>query len=132
MIKILNPLKILLSVMGFLLLVAPGVAFAHAHLISSTPAKDAVLHQPPKEVVVQFSEALERAMCELEVKNLKTGEKVNKGEISNAGNNQSSLKTDLKALDGESGLYEVSWKAVSKDTHRMSGKYRFTLKPKAK
>lgn len=120
----------LLSV--FTLISAPTVAFAHAHLASSSPAKDSVVHSAPTDVTLHFSEELEPSMCKLDVKNFKTGEVVSQGAIATNGEDKSSLKIALKSLGNEKADYEVSWKAVSKDSHKMPGKYKFTFDPKAK
>lgn len=110
---------------------APMAAFAHAHLISSSPARESIIQTAPNEVNLQFSEELEPAMCKVEVKNLKTGEIVSQGRPTMAGDDKSSLKISLKPLKNEKAEYEVSWKAVAKDSHRMPGKYKFTFDPKA-
>lgn len=127
--------KSLIKVAAVLATLTPATAFAHAHLVSSTPAQNAVIQKGPKEIVLHFSEELERSMCKLKVTNLKTGEQVNQGEITNEGKDQSTLKTMLKPLNCVQAKiceFEVSWKAVSKDSHRMPGHYKFTLKPEAK
>ena len=114
------------------LILAPTVAFAHAHMVSSAPSKDSVIHAAPTDVTVHFSEELEPSMCKLDVKNLKTGETVSQGAVTTDGEEKSSLKTSLKPFKNEQAEYEVSWKAVSKDSHKMPGKYKFTFDPKAK
>ena len=107
-----------------------SIASAHPHLLDSTPAKDSLVHTQPSTVVLHFSEDLELAMCKLEVKNLKSGEIVGKSEIANERDDKKSLKADLKSLGSGKAEFEVSWKAVGKDSHRMPGKYTFTFDPK--
>lgn len=105
-------------------------AFAHTHLESSVPAKDATLAQAPEMVSLKFSEGLETAMCKLQVKNVKSGEVVSDGKPTKRGEDENTLQIALKPLKKEKAAYEVSWKAVSKDTHKMQGTYTFTLDPK--
>lgn len=107
-----------------------SVASAHPHLLDSTPANHSVARTQPSTVVLHFSEVLELTMCKLEVKNLKSGEIVSKSEIANESDDKKSLKAVLKSLGSEKAEFEVSWKAVGKDSHRMPGKYTFTFDPK--
>ena len=115
----------------FAILILPILASGHTHVKSSNPAKDSVVHSSPKVVEIQFSENLETAMSTIEVKNSKTKEIVSeKKEDSNS--SQKELKTNLKNLKNEKALYQVSWKAVSKDGHTMKGSYDFTFDPAKK
>jgi methionine-rich copper-binding protein CopC len=107
------------------LLFFPLFAFAHAHLTSSNPAKNAVLHSAPKEIVLHFSEALELSMCKLQVKDLANGDVVSDGTPVEAGD-KSSMKIQLKSLKSAKSTYEVSWKAVAQDAHSMPGKFQFS------
>src|SRR5207253_10126855 len=45
----------------FLTLLLPGIASAHANLLRSDPAKDAVLNAPPQQVRMWFTEDLNPA-----------------------------------------------------------------------
>ena len=117
---------------AILLNVLPSAALAHAHLLTSSPAKDGLVRIAPKEVILHLSEELETSMCKLEVKKLPNGEIVSQGDIQNDGEDKRTLKVALKPLPNEKSEYEVSWKAVSKDSHRMPGEYKFTFDPKVK
>ena len=120
---------LMISIFSSLLCSHPLSAFAHAHIKESTPAKDAIVHEAPHEVMIRFSEELESSMSKLEVKNLKTGEIVSEKTVQ-GGNDKSSLRTSLKGLKNEKSKYQVLWKAVSKDSHSMKGSYEFTVDPK--
>lgn len=109
----------------------PFLAFAHAHIKESTPAKDAIVNVAPQEVSIKFSEDLEASMSKLEVKNIKTGDVVSEA-TTQIGEDKASLKAALKNIKNEKSTYQVSWKAVSKDGHTMKGSYDFTLDPKVK
>lgn len=110
-----------------------GNAFAHAHLESSEPAKDAVVHAAPTEVTLHFTEELEASMSKLEVKNLDTGKVVSEGKPRYLNDDKSALQVSIKdpASITKKARFEVSWKAVSKDSHKMPGKYEFSFDPAA-
>lgn len=121
-----------ISILASLLFAIPSMAFAHAHLVKSSPAKDSVVHSVPSDVVLNFSEDLELAMCKVQVKDLKTGKVVSQGKLENADGKKNSLKVELEPLKNEKAKYEVSWKAVSTDSHRMPGRFTFSYEPQAK
>jgi methionine-rich copper-binding protein CopC len=122
----------LIFIFALLFFAVPSLAFAHAHLIKSSPAKDSIVHSVPSDVVLNFSEDLELAMCKMQVKDLKTGKVVSQGKPENADGKKNSLKVELEPLKNEKAKYEVSWKAVSTDSHRMPGKFTFSYEPLAK
>ena len=107
-------------------------ALAHAHLKTSEPAANATVHAAPSKVVLHFSEPLEAAMCKVEVKNKKTGEVVSDGKPTAGAADKKTLEEALKALPTGQATYEVSWKAVSTDTHRSQGTFVFTVEPSKK
>jgi methionine-rich copper-binding protein CopC len=106
-------------------------ALAHAHLLESHPVKSEVLHQAPTEVSAKFSEDVEFAMSKIEVENLTTHEIVSGAKISNE-TNKNTLVVLLKPLKNEKANYQVSWKAVTKDSHTMKGRFDFTYDPEMK
>ena len=110
----------------------PSMAFAHAHLVKSSPMKGSVVHKDPKEITLNFSEDLELALCKVEVKDLKTGVIINRGKPTNFEGKKNTLQADLDSLKPGKSEYEVSWKVVSTDSHKMSGKFSFTYAPDSK
>lgn len=123
--------KLVLFFMPFGLLV-PQFADAHAHILKATPAKNEILAKAPAEVRIQFSEELEGSMSKLEVRNKQTHEVVSSGSTLMDKSTPDTLSISLKPLKNEKETYEVSWKAVAKDTHRMKGTYDFTVEPTGK
>jgi methionine-rich copper-binding protein CopC len=124
-----------ISKTSFLLLITlfvvnPSRANAHAKLLKSFPVADSVINQAPSDVELHFTEDLEVVMCRLEVKNLKSGEVVSQARPVNLAGDPASLKISLKPFKKEKADFEVSWKAVSKDTHKMPGHFKFTYDPK--
>jgi methionine-rich copper-binding protein CopC len=107
-----------------------GQAFAHAHLQKAEPAQNAVVHVAPAQVTVKFSEELETTMSKLEVKEVASGLVVSTGKVSGGGQGDSTLQISLKPLKKDKAKYQVTWKAVTKDTHKMQGTYNFTYDPK--
>ena len=101
-----------------------GPAFAHAKLVSSTPAANATAMPPPTELRLKFSEAVEVKLT-----------KVNVTGPSKAVVKTGPLKLDEKdkmvlivplASPLPDGEYAVEWQTVGKDTHKTRGKFSFT------
>jgi methionine-rich copper-binding protein CopC len=113
------------SLLISLFLLSPALAFAHAHLASSDPKKDAKLAQLPDHVTLHFSETLEPSLCKLAVKTKSSGQMVSADTVESV--DPKSLSVALHANPPNAGIYEVDWKAVSKDTHKSSGSFDFTV-----
>jgi methionine-rich copper-binding protein CopC len=135
-----NPMNIRKS-FGIIFYLSLGIAafgsngaWAHAHLESSDPAKNAIVNLMPISVTLHFSEELENSMSKVEIKNLSTGAIISEGKPSYVNDDKSTLREDIKnaSLIVKKSQLEVSWKAVSKDSHKMLGKYVFTFDPAAK
>ncbi len=105
-----------------LLLAATG-AFAHAHLDHAVPKVGSTVAEPPKDVMLWFTEKLEQAFSSIEVRN-EQGATVNAGKASVAGNG-TQLRVPLKALPP--GTYKVIWRVMSVDTHRTEGDFTFRV-----
>jgi methionine-rich copper-binding protein CopC len=69
-------------------------------------------------------------MSKIEVKNKESGEVVSEGALTGVESDKGALQTALKASAKANVTYIVSWKAVSKDTHKMQGSYEFKYAPK--
>lgn len=102
-------------------------AIAHARLIQAAPAIDGVISAPPAEIRLTFSEALEPKFCAVAL-SAQDGAIEPLGAPSvdpaNAGILIASVKSPLAP-----GVYKVTWRVVSTDTHRTQGSFSFTLKP---
>ena len=93
-------------------------AFSHAVLLQTDPADGAVLNIPPTEVVLTFNEQVQ--ITQLQVLN-NSGDPVHRGEI--AGGNETgriALAPDLPE-----GIYTVTWRAISADSHPVRGSFVF-------
>lgn len=104
-----------------MLLLAPGVALAHAILVSALPGPGQQLAAPPTAVSASFSEPLDKPLSSMAL----TGPEGRR------------VVARLHAVDGERlvltplrrlarGVYEVSWHSVSADDgHVLDGSYYF-------
>ena len=135
------------------LIVSPAAVFAHAKLVSSTPAVNATVAKPAK-ITLAFNEKLTGPTVKVEL--FMTG--MGKGMSHDGGMDHSKMaggKMDNGAMadhapmkiavtsqlgkDGKSvtltpkralsaGKYNVVWTAAGADMHKMNGEYSFTVK----
>jgi copper transport protein len=104
------------------LVLAPG-ALAHAILVSSQPASDAVLGQSPGEVVLRFNEPVETAFGSLRVLDAH-GARVDRGRIARPAGDSVAVPIDHVLA---TGTYTVAWRVVSADTHPVHGAFVFSV-----
>ena len=113
-------------------LALPTAALAHPKLLSSTPAAKATVSQV-KEIKLTFSEKLVPQFTGIDV--TMTGMP---GMANHAPMKISGFKTSV-APDGKTliaalprplpaGSYDLKWHAVAADTHRIEGKFSFSVK----
>ncbi len=103
---------------------APGAALAHAALQSATPPAGAKITSAPGAITLVFSEALEPRFSTIAVTDA-AGAKVDRGDLKAASGDDRTLSESLLPL--KSGIYHVTWHAVSVDTHKSQGHYTFTI-----
>jgi copper resistance protein C len=101
-----------------------AAALAHAFLDHALPAVGATVAQPPAEVTLWFTQALEPAFTGCEVTNA-AGQRVDTGQATIDPKDPQELHVALRALTP--GEYKVSWHALSVDTHRTTGDFSFTV-----
>ena len=106
-------------------LLAAGPAWAHAKLVSSTPAANASLRAAPGTITLTFNERLVPAFSKVEL-------------LMPAHNNMKVPVTTTVSRDGKSiavvpqqalarGAYRIVWSAVSSDGHKMYGEVPFQV-----
>jgi copper transport protein len=104
---------------------AVSSASAHALLVRSTPAANAVLLQPPVQVEIFFSEPLEENLSSIRVfdsNNLS----VDAGDVRVDPSDPTRLTVTLHSIPD--GVYTVTWKVVSSiDGHQTTGSYPFAV-----
>jgi methionine-rich copper-binding protein CopC len=105
--------------------VAVPAALAHSNLIAATalPAADSAI-DPPDRIVLHFTGDLEPKFSSIQLTDA-TGHVVNKDASAVDATDKKLMTLALPKLYG--GVYTVSWVAVSIDTHRTSGEYKFTV-----
>jgi methionine-rich copper-binding protein CopC len=101
-----------------------GAAFAHAFLDHALPAVGATVAQPPTELTLWFTQALEMAFTGVEVTNA-AGQRVDTGQVTLDPKDPQELHVPLRPL--QPGEYKVTWHALSVDTHRTVGDFSFTV-----
>ena len=112
--------RILLTSLAFTGFVTPAIA--HAFLKQASPGAGATPTTTPKEIALEFSEPLEPSFSGIDVTDaaghdMEAARPVVKGAF---------MRVALKPLPA--GTYSVAWRAVSVDTHRTEGAYKFTIK----
>jgi hypothetical protein len=108
------------------LVLTPVAAMAHAHLDHASPSVGSTVAQPPKEVSIWFTEALEPKFSTIEVRDAQ-GSAVQSGSATLAPDNSAQLRVPLKPL--KPGTYKVMWRVLSIDTHRTQGNFTFRVGP---
>ena len=111
-----------------LLLTLPGRhSWGHAYPAVSIPNNGATVKEPPRELRIQFTEAVELAFSQITVK-AANGAIVSQGKLRQLADDL--LAVDLKPLSA--GIYSVEWQVLSVDTHVTDGALRFTVGAPAK
>jgi copper resistance protein C len=99
-------------------------AYAHAHLVSSTPAADGTSTVAPTDVAIDYTEGVEPLFSIIEVQDA-TGMRVDTGNVHIQPDNNRRLIIGLKPL--KPGTYKVIWHATAVDTHKTTGTFAFTV-----
>ncbi len=113
-----------LAALAAVALAPAAPAFAHAHVVSSNPATNAVI-AAPRAISVTFNEKLVSAFSKLDVAMSGMDMKVPV---------KTSVSADGKTLTGVpqgkfvKGSYVVNWTAASADGHKMKGSIPFKIK----
>ena len=100
-------------------------ARAHALLERALPSVGSEIAEPPRQIVLTFTEAVEPLFSTIELRDPGKSVVPTGKPLSPPGNNRQ-LVVDLPALAG--GEYTVIWHATSVDTHKTEGSYRFTIR----
>jgi copper transport protein len=107
-------------------LAAPASAWAHAALLHTTPSASVVLNRPPKQVAMNYSEAVEPRFAIVSITDA-AGRRVAAGPPGRSPTNPDTLVTKLKQI-GE-GWYLVYWRVISADGHPVRGAFTFAVGP---
>ena len=119
--------SIVLSTALLLLALPDRQVLGHAYPAVSIPNNGATVKEPPRELRIQFTEAVEVAFSQITVKG-SNGEIVSQGKLRQLASDM--LAIDLKSLSV--GSYSVEWQVLSVDTHVTDGVLHFTVGAPAK
>lgn len=107
-------------------LLTPFSVFAHAIMVKSQPEQNATINVSPKQIDVWFNDKV-------------GGEYKAVAVIDSKGNRVDNKDVQQEMLDGShlyctvptlaAGTYTVRYRVVSIDTHIVTGKFQFTIKP---
>lgn len=110
---------------GLALTVTSTTAFAHAKLVRSTPAANAAV-AAPKQIVLAFSEKMHPKLSGAELTMPQMNNMAVAARTAVAQDGLTLVVTPTKPL--MAGAYQVTWHAVTSDSHRMQGKLTFTVR----
>jgi copper resistance protein C len=115
-----NPLLILT------LLLTPMASHAHAILVKSQPAKDETVKEAPKQIDLWFNDPVRSEYKALAVIDGE-GKRVDNHDVEQSLTDGSNIHATVQNLTP--GTYTVRYRVVSEDTHIVTGKFQFTVKP---
>ena len=102
-------------------LVLVPVAGAHARLITTEPANDAVLEQSPRSVLLRFDDPVETAFGAIRVYDARA-RRVDSGDVERPSDREAEIALDRRLARG---TYTATWRVVSDDGHPVSGAFVF-------
>lgn len=107
-------------------LLSPLSAWAHAILVKSQPAKDETVKESPKQIDLWFNDAVRSEYKALAVID-SSGKRVDNHDVEQGLTDGSHIYATVPNL--APGTYTVRYRVVSEDTHIVTGKFQFTIKP---
>lgn len=116
----------ILTLLLFASLLSPLVAQAHAILVKSQPAKDEEVKVAPKQVDLWFNDPVRSQYKALAVIDSE-GKRVDNRDVEQALTDGSHIYATLSDL--APGTYTIRYRVVSQDTHIVTGKFQFSVKP---
>jgi methionine-rich copper-binding protein CopC len=109
------------------LLLSPAAAFAHAGVVATAPVQDQVLMSMAREISIQFSEDL-LTIENQDVNTISLTELDGPAiELENITVDGAFLKAEIPIGDYAPGTYEVNYRIVSADGHKVSDSFTFSL-----
>lgn len=104
---------------------APYLAWAHATIVKSEPAKDAQLVASPPAIVLAFNEPVEPAFSSVKVFN-DQGRAIATEKAVVDPDDKKVLRTAIPVLIN--GTYTVKYTTMGRDGHKRAGEYKFSVK----
>ncbi len=112
------------AIVAGLVVATAGPAFAHAVLISTDPAASTTLTKSPKTVTLRFGENVEASLGAIRLFNQRA-QRVDVGAPFHPNGRGSEVSATLPSLG--SGLYVVTWRVISADSHPVHGAFTFQV-----
>src|SRR5215475_10051958 len=109
---------------GFGVLAGAPAAWAHATLVTTSPADGAIIKQAPTSVSATFDQPVGVSNTSLEVF-APNGDRVDAGATTH-GAKPSQIVVKLKSGLGH-GTYTVGWHVISADSHPVQGAWTFSV-----
>jgi methionine-rich copper-binding protein CopC len=107
--------------------IAATTALAHAFLDHAIPGVGATVQGAPNEIELSFTQEIAPAFSGASVASVEGGAvPTGKATVNAASRNILHIPLAQKL---KPGVYVVNWHAVSVDTHRSTGSYKFTVAP---
>lgn len=112
-----------LSLVVFLVATTSTAAFAHAQLVSTSPANEQHVTTSPSEVSLTFEESVGTQLGSLQLFR-ENGSRINVSEIQHSDGGKT---ISVKPNHLSSGIYVVNWHVISQDTHPVHGAFLFSV-----
>ncbi|WP_314176139.1 copper resistance CopC/CopD family protein [Streptomyces winkii] len=109
----------------FLVIGLAAPASAHAVQTDSSPAEGRVVRSAPKQVTVTFSEGVSMSDGSIRVLG-PDGKRLDTDKVREVPDKANTRAVGIKS-DAPDGTYTVAWKAVSDDSHPVSGAFTFSV-----
>ncbi|MEI7795756.1 MAG: copper resistance CopC family protein [Methylococcaceae bacterium] len=106
--------------------ISPLSAFSHAIMVKSQPEQNATLTVSPKQIDVWFNDKVGGEYKAVAVIDSK-GNRVDNKDVQQEMLDGSHLYCTIPKLSADT--YTVRYRVVSIDTHIVTGKFQFTIKP---
>jgi copper resistance protein C len=113
------------STLLIILLLVPISSWGHAYLVKSSPARRAVLSNPPARVALWFNERLEAQFSQLSIWNAE-GQQVDGGDVQVGPDDGKRLSVGIPTLPA--GSYTVKYRVLSVDGHIVEAEFPFTIR----
>jgi len=113
---------------GIILIAMAAPAWAHAILISTDPPKDGVAAVTPSQLSLTYNENVEVSFGAIRVYTC-AGKRITTGSPHHAATSDHTVALAIPKL--ANGVYLVSWRVISADSHPVNGTYSFRIGPGA-
>ncbi len=118
--------KFLISLISIIAITTPISVFAHAIMVKSQPEQNAIISISPKQIDVWFNDKVGSEYKAVAVIDSK-GNRVDNKDVQQEILDGSHIYCTIPALPADT--YTVRYRVVSIDTHIVTGKFQFTVKP---